>query len=168
MTVAMSAASGDTHEGGRRLIQRLKDYIERLTQQLHDSQAQNTNCAFDETNEVALNLCETIEVTLTHGIKIREFNGNIPLWGFLERLEILTPPCIPLRNTVGAVASISTLRNPIARARAWVRQILNEKHVDESVMFMMAQTMLLKSFYFPGAMLLNPELGVALVREKIY
>lgn len=150
-------------DNGRRLIIHLKECVQALTPHAHA----NPNVALDESNEGANRLCEAVEVILTHGIRIKEFNGMVPLWGFLERLEILTPPCIPLRNTVGAVASIASLRSPIARARAWIRQILNAGSLDESAMFMMAQSQLMRSFYYPGAILLNPEEGMGLVRTAL-
>ena len=146
-------------DNGRKLILNLKECVQALTPHAHE----NPTVALDESHQGANRLCEAVEVIFTHGIRIKEFNGMVPLWGFLERLEILTPPCIPLRNTVGAVASIATLRSPIARARAWIRQILNAGALDESAMFMMAQSQLLRSFYYPGAVLLNPEEGMGLV-----
>ena len=149
-------------ENGRQFVVNLKECAHRLASQPKDGPAP------DQNNSAAVALSEAIELILTHGIKIREFDGNMPLWGFLERLEILTPPCIPLRNTVGAVASIPSLRTPIARARAWVRQILNAGSTDEAVMFMMAQLQLLRSFYNPGAVLLNSEEGVGLVSFITY
>ena len=146
-------------DNGRRLIIQLKECIQRLTPHAH----QNPTVCLTEKNEDAQHLCEAIEVILMHGIKIREYNGAIPLWSFLERLENLTPPCIPLRNTIGAVASMTAFRNPIAKARAWIRQILNAGHLDESAMFMMAQSGLLRTYYNPGAILLNAEEGMGLV-----
>lgn len=150
-------------DNGRKLILHLKECVQALTPHAHE----NPNVALGETHLGANRLCEAVEVILTHGIRIKEFNGMVPLWGFLERLEILTPPCIPLRNTVGAIASVASLRSPVARARAWIRQILNAGSLDESAMFMMAQSQLLRSFYYPGAILLNPEEGMALVSRLL-
>lgn len=144
-------------DNGRRLVIQLKECVQRLTS--HDT-------AMTEKDQDAQSFCSALEVILLHGIKISEFNGAIPLWAFLERLENLTPPCIPLRNTIGAVASMPTFRTPIAKARAWIRQVLNAGHLDESVMFMMAQSQLLRTYYYAGALLLNAEEGMGLVSQS--
>lgn len=151
--------SGTLPDNGRRLIIQLKECGQRLTQLVHDDPSSTAN----EKNADAQRFCEAVEVIFLHGIKIKEYNGAIPLWAFLERLENLQPPCIPLRNTIGAVASMPTFRNPIAKARAWIRQVLNAGHLDESAMFMMAQSQLLRMYYNPGAILLNAEEGMGLV-----
>lgn len=172
----MSDGGAGTSSGtsnARRLTVRLRDCLQRLIPLLHATPSTTTNPAVPVTvsvnqdNHYAVALCDTLEAIFMHGIKIKEFNG-VPLWGFLERLEILIPPCIPLRNTVGAVASIGALRTPIAKARAWVRQILNDGHIDEAVMFMMSQNELLRAFYSPGALLLSAEEGTALVRNYLH
>lgn len=124
--------------------------------------------SLNEQNADTQRFCEALEVIFLHGIKIKEFSGAIPLWAFLERLENLQPPCIPLRNTIGAVASMPTFRTPIAKARAWIRQILNAGHLDESAMFMMAQVQLLRTYYNPGAILLNAEEGMGLVSSPFF
>jgi len=143
-------------DNGRRLVIQLKECVQRLA---------SNNVVFTEKDQDAQSFCSALEVILLHGIKISEFNGAIPLWAFLERLENLTPPCIPLRNTIGAVASMPTFRTPIAKARAWIRQVLNAGHLDESVMFMMAQAQLLRTYYNAGAILLNAEEGMGLVSQ---
>jgi hypothetical protein len=147
-------SEGALHSG-QTLIRQLKECLQHL---LTLPQPQ----IFDKSCAEAVSFCDNLEAVFVHGIKIKEFNG-VPLWGFLERLEILIPTCIPLRNTVGAVASVPSLHSPMARARAWVRQILNDGHIDEAVMFMMAQSQLVRAFYYPGALLMNQEEGPALV-----
>jgi hypothetical protein len=147
---------------GKAIIVYISDSLQKLVLPATDHAA-----TADQSNPHAETLCTGIEAALLHGIKMKEFNG-IPLWGLLERLEILTPPCIPLRNTVGAVATISSLRSPLARARGWVRQVLNDGHVDEVVQFMMSQTQLLRSFYNSGSLLLEAEDGHALVSSPKY
>lgn len=60
-------------------------------------------------------------------------------------------------NTIGAVACISSLRSPMAKARAWIRQVLNAGALEESLTFIIAQTNLLRSFYYPNALLCTSE-----------
>lgn len=150
-------------DNGRRFVIQLKECVQRLAQHAQE----NPTTTFNEQNADTQRFCEALEVIFLHGIKIKEFSGAIPLWAFLERLENLQPPCIPLRNTIGAVASMPSFRTPIAKARAWIRQILNAGHLDESAMFMMAQSQLLRAYYNPGAILLNAEEGMGLVRLAI-
>lgn len=80
-------------DANRNLILKLQDSVRKLTPAAHSKDAAPLN----ESNPLAINLCESLEMIFIHGMKIREFNGNLPLWGLLERMEIMTPPCIPLR-----------------------------------------------------------------------
>ena len=102
-------------------------------------------------------------------IKITEFKGIVPLWGLLERLEgasacKTTPPSIqiPLRNSVGAVASMHNLRTPLAKARGWIRQVLNAKQLDtclQAILFNSSvdSNKLLNYFYYNHAIFHNTE-----------
>ncbi len=47
----------------------------------------------DGTLMEVVDVCNALEAILLHGVKLREWQGMIPLWGLLERLEVLTPPC---------------------------------------------------------------------------
>ena len=153
--------SANSPNNGRQLVIKLRDCQRCLVPASHASPPK----VLDQTSAEAVALCDAVEKILLYGIKMKEFNG-VPFWGLLEKLEVLMPPCIPLRNTVGAVASISSLKNTVARARAWVRQILNDGHIDEAVMFIMAQSKLLQSYYNPDAVLLSPEDGPTLVSNS--
>lgn len=142
----------------RALILSLRDACKGLTPFLHTSKGSGSNDGeifLDmDKPEVEQVVC-VLENILLHGIKIREFQQIIPLWGLLERLEVLTnPTCIALRNAVGAVASCSAhLRNPLGKARGWIRQSLNAKNLDESVQYIVNQPTWLNKFYYPEAIL---------------
>jgi len=95
---------------------------------------------------------------------VKEFHGVVPFWGLLERLETLQPPCLALRNSVGAVACIPSLRTPIAKARGWIRQVLNVRGLEESLSVIVKQNRLLPSFYMQDSIMCHPEEVTALVR----
>eukprot|EP01038_Epipyxis_sp_PR26KG_P013889 gene13889-18626_t len=143
----------------RGLLLNLKDHIKQLMPFAHKKEV----TLIDETNKEAVLLCDAIEQILLYNIKVKEFHNNIPLWGLLERLEILTPPCIILRNTVGAVACIPSLKSPLAKARGWVRQILNSNGLDEAIQFFLSQTNLMRSYYNLDSFFTQNEEAVALV-----
>jgi hypothetical protein len=140
----------------------LKDCTRKLTPYIHEG---TNGITFDEKNPHALELCSRIEKCFFHGhlppaiephstestsfslhsgIKITEFYGTFPFWGLLERLETSVPPILPVRNSVGAVACISTLRTPIGKARGWIRQALNSQCLE----VMIGKTHLTSSFFF--------------------
>ena len=66
-------------------------------------------------------------------MKFQEFCGVLPFWGLLERLETTTPPLFEVRNSVGAVACVSSLRTPVGRARGWIRQALNTCSLEATI-----------------------------------
>lgn len=117
----------------REILLKLKNCVLKLTPFVH------RNVSLDESFSEATDLCEAIEVVFFYGIKIIEFRGIIPLWGLLERLECSSKPSIPLRNAVGAVACMDSLRTPLAKSRAFIRQILNTKTVDVSFLAIVGQ-----------------------------
>lgn len=82
--------------------------------------------------------------------------GVLPFWAFLERVER-----VPLaggasrpgprerrlssvRNTVGAVASLSKVSTPLGRARAWIRQCLVSKCLEACVAALLDEERLVK------------------------
>lgn len=135
----------------RQIILHLKNSAAKLTPFLH------ANVLLDESNTHAVDLCTALEICFFYGIRVKEFGGRVPLWGLLERLEALSPPCIPLRNSVGAVASIHSLRSPLAKARGWIRQVLNNKgSVEASIQALVQRPELLKSFFLPQSIFLQP------------
>ena len=101
--------------------------------------------------------------SILKGIKIREFHGIVPFWGLLERLETLNPPSQAIRNSVGAVACIPSLRTPIAKSRGWIRQILNARGLEDSLIAIYNQQGLVSSFYNSDALLCHAEDVTALV-----
>ena len=142
--------SWKTPEARRQLLLQLKDAAKLLTPYAHKRPVEFIT---NDTPEVEA-LLVVLEQVLLHGIKIIEFNGTVPLWAFLERLEVQTPPCLPLRSAVGAVACIDTLRTPLAKARGWLRQSLNTKCLDESMSFIMNYgDKWLQKFYYDEAIL---------------
>lgn len=136
----------------RALILSLRDACKALTPYSHGTGANQKPFLDLEVAEVE-QLCCVLENILLHGIKIAEFQNIIPLWGLLERLEVITPPCISLRNTVGAVACSGHLRNPLGKARGWIRQSLNAQCLDDNVQFMLNQQTWISKFYYPEAIL---------------
>lgn len=143
----------------RQQVLNLKDAGRILVPYSHSKQRRFISVDFPE----VLHLCNLLEVILLHGIKIKEFQGIVPLWGLLERLEVLQPPCIALRNTVGAVSCAGNLRNQLSKGRGWIRQSLNSQNLDESLQFMISQTQWLSKFYYPEAILLSRDDSTALV-----
>ncbi len=146
-----TSPSGDwrTSDFRRSLLLQLKDNLKELTPFAH----QKPTVYLTEEHPKVQQACALLEQILLHGIKVREFQGLIPLWGLLERLEVLTPPCVPLRNAVGAIACVSTLRTPLAKARGWVRQTLNCQQLDENLSFMVSQQTWIGKFYYPEAIM---------------
>jgi hypothetical protein len=137
----------------RQLILQLKDAGKELIPYIHTKDKKLVG------NEapVVHSLLIAIEMALLHGIKIREFQMMIPFWGLLERLEVLRPPCIPLRNSVGAVACASKLSNPLGKARGWIRQALNAQNLDESIVFLASQTEWTSKFYYPESIICTKD-----------
>jgi hypothetical protein len=127
-------------ETRKSLILRLKDAINLLMPFIHKRKTSKDNTSGDkfyfteEMDEVQL-LLEILEIIFLHGIKIKEFQGQVALWGLLERLEMVTPPCQPLRNSIGAICCVPTLRTLLGKARAFIRQSLNSGSLEEVFVF---------------------------------
>lgn len=142
----------------RQILLHLKNCSFQLTKFVH------SNNLLDISLQPVQDLCTAIELCLIYGMKINEFNGKIPLWFLLEKLESLSPPCIPLRNTIGAVASMHTLRTSIGKSRGWIRQILNTKGgLDEALTVIVNNQNLLRSFYYPHSVLTDKDDSLILV-----
>eukprot|EP01035_Chromulina_nebulosa_P018158 gene18158-23814_t len=75
----------------------------------------------------------------------------------LERLESISSDCLSLRNAVAAVSCIDSLRTPLAKARGWIRQILNTNSGLEHSL--QAMNLLLSEKWSAHA-LLDPRLGI--------
>ena len=129
-------------ENRTKILLRLKDVARSLTPYAH--QLPTGMQGLTEQIPEAYELCNLIEVCLLHGIRIREFHGVVPLWGLLERLDALymTHPSPPTssssssssgsgKSLVSMVSSLSRLRTPLAKARGWIRLVLNRRFVDE-------------------------------------
>lgn len=131
---------------------------------------------------LAMELCRALEICFFYGAKTNELGGANALWCFLERLENSSPPCIPLRNAVGAVASVSSLRTSMAKARGWIRQILNTKGgLDVSISSMInlvssstsnpnasTKNDLLASFFYPFSILHDHDDAIILVSCQFF
>lgn len=147
-----------SQEYRRILILSLRDACKALTPFCHND-IKNNNNNNNQPLFLSMDLPEVeqlvtvLESILFHGIKIREFQNIIPLWGLLERLEVIQPPCISLRNTVGAVSCTTNLRTPFGKARGWIRQSLNAQNLDESIQFMIGQENWVTKFYYQEALL---------------
>lgn len=101
-------------------------------------------------------LCNQLELLMFHGSLVKEY-GGIPFWAMLERMSDLNPPCLSLRASLRTVVSFSTLLSPLARARAWLRQALNSKLLEESLGFMLAHPAVLNKFFHRDALLCTPD-----------
>lgn len=65
-----------------------------------------------------------------------------------------------VRNSVGAVASLSNVSTPLGRARAWIRQCLVSKCLEACISTMLEEDRLVKvhrskAFHFFGLILLE-------------
>ena len=142
-------------ENRTKILLRLKDVARSLTPYAH--QLPTGMQGLTEQIPEAYELCNLIEVCLLHGIRIREFHGVVPLWGLLERLDALymthpTPTSTSSNSSatsssssssssgsgsskslVSMVSSLSRLRSPLAKARGWIRLVLNRRFVDEVI-----------------------------------
>ena len=80
-------------------------------------------------------LLAAVEQCLFHAMRTDEFQGVLPFWALLERLEggALKPPDYDFNNSVGAVAVARALKTPYGKARGWVRQALNAKQLKRCV-----------------------------------
>lgn len=142
------------NENGRRsLILALKDHIRALIGQLHGT----SKPAFDENNPAVTSFCSSLDMIFLSGIKTKEFDGQVPLWGLLERLETNLPAYPVIRNTVGAVSFALNLHTPLAKARGWIRQCLNTNAIEDSIEVMLANEKLLSSFYSTASILRHAE-----------
>ncbi|CAM9347045.1 unnamed protein product, partial [Ectocarpus sp. 13 AM-2016] len=126
----------------------------------------------------AVALCVAIEQCLFHRIRVKDF-GVIPFWAFLERVERLPLTTggggagrpgpherrlASVRNTVGAVASLSNVSTPLGRARAWIRQCLVCKCLEPCVAALLEEDRLVKVFYEPTALARCREGSIILLR----
>jgi RhoGAP domain/RUN domain len=118
-----------------------------------------------------------------NGIRIREFQGVIPLWGLLERLvsvqSLMGKPVTPKKNasqnsasnaanshkngtsslhaTVETVARLTFLRTPVAKSRGWIRHALNTRTLDDCLNTLLQEAKILSLFYSPDAILSHPD-----------
>jgi len=77
------------YEIGRRdLILKFRNIISSLIGSIHLPVA----IILDESNSVVQELCILIERIFFRGICTLEFNGILPFWGLLERIEMNHPP----------------------------------------------------------------------------
>jgi hypothetical protein len=147
-------------ESRRQLLLRLKDHVKIL---MPSTQTRPATLLIGSHVGVS-DTVDLLEIILLHGIRVKDFNGMIPLWALLERLEVQTPSCLSLRSAVGAVACIDALHTPLAKARGWLRQSLNSKCLDEALLFMTKEgDKWLRKFYLEDALLMHPDECEALV-----
>ena len=132
----------------------------------------------DEHVAEAYELCTLIEICLMHGIKIKEYQGVVPFWGLLERLatveKLAGSAVAPKSSTpqkgiasvnnvpnttssflysVEFIARTTSLRTPVAKARAWIRCALNSRALDECLSIILQEKRLVSLFYHPEAIL---------------
>jgi RUN domain/RhoGAP domain len=172
---------------------RLKDSARKLTPFAHQQSssvaitnaitAGNTDAyiqRLDEHVSEAFELCSLIEVCLMNGIRVKEFQGVIPLWGLLERLvsvqkmigknpgenskQNVSPPKSSLQQgnqnlqlTVEKIARMTSLRTPVAKSRAWIRHALNLRVLDECLSSVLSEAKLVSLFYTPDAIVSNAD-----------
>lgn len=139
----------------------------------------------DEHVSEAYELCTLIEICLMSGIRVREFQGVMPLWGLLERLvsvqSLMGKSASPKRGTtqetamlnssvntqkngtsslhatVETVARMTCLRTPIAKSRGWIRHALNSRVLDDCLSTLLQESKILSLFYSPDAILSHPD-----------
>ena len=131
----------------------LKDQVRILSGQLHLP----SKPPFNETNPAVHDLCGSLDMVFLSGIKTKEFDGHVPLWGLLERLETNVPVYPIIRNTVGAVSFAANLHTPLAKARGWIRQCLNTNALEDSIDILLANDKLLSVFYSNASILRHPD-----------
>ena len=107
----------------------------------------------NEKNEFVNKTCEIIEKIFIEGIKIVEFQNQIPLWGLFEQLDLLSnndSSIYPsLRSNMDIISSHHEyLRIPIAKARAMIRQCLNCHCMDDMVSCVVKHPQLVSHFYY--------------------
>lgn len=141
-------------ETKKALVLSLKDVIHKLTPFAHEAKE---GTFIDERNPHAAKLISILERCLLHGMKIKEFYGVVPFWGLLERLESASPPCVAVRNSVGAVSCISSLRTPLGKARGWIRQVTNNATLSDCILEMLQHTKFIHFFYDSTSLLHNTE-----------
>jgi hypothetical protein len=99
----------------------------------------------DDRNKNASELCDTIELVLIHGMKVKkddDYNNGgggvrIPLWELFEHFEeAKSNICIPLRNTCAIVSCAMTLKTSWGKARAFVRQMLNSQTFEPILQYL--------------------------------
>lgn len=90
----------------------------------------------------------------------------MPFWGLLEQLESSRPPIIAIRNSVGAVACVPSLRTPVGKARGWIRQSLNTHCLEETIMTLTKNEKLVKFFYSGQSIVSTPEDTTILVWRR--
>lgn len=146
----------------------------------------------DEHVAEAYELCTLIEICLLNGIRIKEYQGVVPLWGLLERLatvEKLSGTAVATKNipvlkgaspvnnvpnttssfhySVEFIARMTSLRTPVAKARAWIRYALNSRALDECLSIILQEKRLVSFFYLQEAILSitdNITILVAVIR----
>ena len=109
----------------------------------------------------AKELVAAIEQSLVHRINTEDFRGVVPLWALLERVERDEGGSADghaLRNSAAAIAVTSNLQTPVAKVRAWVRQILNTSTAEPAVRVLLKDehAKLVRVFYAEGAFLRDP------------
>ncbi|CAM9170861.1 unnamed protein product, partial [Phaeothamnion confervicola] len=127
-------------------------------------------------------LVDSLERCVFHCIRTDEFQGVVPLWALLERLERTPLPSAPegrsltegerlrrqrlvaVRNAVGAVAAVSDLHSPLAKARAFLRQSIATRTLAACVLAMVAEPRLLQPFFSQEAVLRSPDSAGAFLR----
>lgn len=118
-----------------------------------DEGGDNDDSILNEKNEFVNKTCEIIEKIFIEGIKIVEFQNQIPLWGLFEQLDLLSnndPSIYPsLRSNMDIISSHHEfLRIPIAKARAMIRQCLNCHCIDDMVSCVVKHPQLVSHFYY--------------------
>jgi hypothetical protein len=67
------------------------------------------------------------------------------------------------RQSIRSVASMPTLRTPVAKARGWIREALNLRVLDEFLLFILHESRLVELFYTPESILRKPDNIVVLM-----
>ena len=164
--LAHSTVVNSTPENRQRILLRLNTAARSCMPYAHQLPAGRRG--LNEAVPEALELCSLVEICLLNGIRIKEFHNEVPFWGLLERMETLHASPSGSTTTsrssaVEFVSSLAKLRTPIARARGWIRHVLNLRVADEAVQALLGEPRLLSLYYKDASILRSADNATVLL-----
>lgn len=146
----------ETHNTNVRkaLLLSMKDCAHKLMPYVHEA---SDYTKLSEKNAETVRLCSAIEKCIFHGIRISEFYGTMPFWGLLQRTTLSKSVNQKFIEGLEQVSQLSNLRTPIAKARAWIRYMLNKGLLEESLRYILSHSRLLPFFYHSNSIMFNVD-----------